>query len=357
MYTLVAIMLAARVGAQLVAPGFQFLGYGYDILVGNPLDTSGMGDVGYKTNVFTLSDSGEGKTADGKWSIPDKTTAQLMPACSLNLTNQTINNISGYNKALNWTFDITNETQYENESNPVLQKFAFAFNVDTRSVRQDVDVHKMTLFHESFTCASYKLAMASLFDAPPFSSNFLAGVNFLPTEYDDSSSYMFNMFITEFGTHVVTQLISGGRWGWQSEFKYDDVEHISKDGFDFGLGLEIAAKIKAGFEIDVHKELDMASKVLQIMQKNSTFNIGGDFTPDATAWKKSVEDKPMPIHQTLIPIADLLNPFFIKGVEDLDKKRNALKMALTKYCSYLQSTVDATVKCNDIEDQEVLVLV
>ena len=314
-----------------------------------------MGDVGYKTNVFTLAQSGHGTTQDGKWSVPEKTTAMTMPSCSLNLTNQTINNISIYDKALFFSFDIPNIT-YKNESNPKLQEFAFSFNVDTRHVRDDVDVHNMTLFQESLTCAAYKLSM-NLFDHPPFSDNFLAGLNFLPNKYDESSAGMFNMFISSFGTHVVTQLISGGRWGWQSEFRYDDIERISKDGFDFGLGLEIAAKVKAGFKIGVHKELDMASKVLQIVKKNASFNIGGEFTADAKAWEESVKEKPMPVHYVLTPIADLLNPFLLKGVENLTEKRLALKSALSKYCSYLQSIVDPTVKCDNVEDERMKMIV
>lgn len=351
MRTLVPITLAACVGAQSMAPGFQFLGYGYDILLGNPLDTRGMGDVGYIDAVFNL-ESGQRTTADGKWTIPDKATAQSMPACSLNLTNQTINNLHKYHKALNVTFDITNETQYSNESNPKLQSLAFAFNINTRHVQTDVNIHNMTLYMESLTCASYKLAL-NLFDHPPFSSNFLAGVNFLPTEYDDSNAAMFNMFLQSFGTHVVTQLTSGGRWGWQSEFKYDDVQHLKDDGLDFGLGLDVAAKIKAGFKIGVSRELDVASKVMQIVQKNASFNIGGEFTPDANAWEESVKEKPMPVHQVLTPITDFLNPFLIKDVENLDKKRIALKTALTKYCSHLRSTVDATVNCGNTEDEQV----
>merc|ERR1712039_729260 len=146
------------------------------------------------------------------------------------------------------------------------------------------------------------------------------------------------MFISQFGTHVVTQLTSGGRWGWQTEFKYDDVERLKENGIDFGLGIEVAAKIKAGFKIGVQKELDQATQVVNIIKSNATFNIGGVFTPDAATWKESVKTHPMPVHQVLTPIADLLNPFLIKGVKDLSQKRVALKTAVGKYCEYLHKT-------------------
>lgn len=111
----------------------------------------------------------------------------------------------------------------------------------------------------------------------------------------------------------------------------------------------------------MQKELDQASQVINIIKNNATFNVGGDFTPDAAAWKESVKAKPMPVHQVLTPIADLLNPFLIKGVDNLAKKRVALKTAMGKYCEYLQqTTLDKSLpmpSCKNVYDEASVVLV
>ena len=45
------------------------------------------------------------------------------------------------------------------------------------------------------------------FDPPPLSANFMAGIETLPTAYDEN---IYMQFISAFGTHYVTSALMGG---------------------------------------------------------------------------------------------------------------------------------------------------
>lgn len=143
-------------------------------------------------------------------------------------------------------------------------------------------------------------------------------------------------FLGEFGTHAVTQMKVGGRWGWQMEFRADDYQALLDDSVDVSAGIKFAGLVSAGVKSSTTVDTKTMQRVTRAIAANQTFNVGGAFNPDVQAWMKSVRSAPMPLHLTLTSVADLLTSRYVPSGKQLDQKRRALEQALASYCSYRQ---------------------
>jgi hypothetical protein len=324
---------------QNVPPGFAYLGYGYDILQGNPMDTSGLGDPGWRSSLYAFTYKDGKTTPDGKWSVPDKCSAQPVHACSTNITHKMFNNSEQYRKELNGTFSINAS---DPSSSADLAPVAFQFSIDSRNIWHKTQQDNTTFVQESFTCAAYRLE-ANLFVHPDLNENFVVGVKeFLTAEYNEE---MYMGFIQQFGTHLVSGLTSGGRWGLQSEYSKHDLETLSDKGVDVDVGLKVQAQVAAGFSIGVHTDTYSYHAVHSLQHSSANFNIGGQFNVDPYKWNQTVQEDPMPFHLQLTDISMLFNLLFVKNDSNIGQKRSNMVKALGSYCSHLQKTVDSSIPC------------
>jgi len=319
-------------------PGFQFLGYGYDALRGNPLATDGLGDTGFRTNVFKFSHSSKQRTPDNKWAVPDKTTAQALSSCSLEQTTHVINSAYTYEKTVSNSVDLTGE--YSGVQGE--------FSVESKHVQQRTDNRQSIFAQIQSLCSVYKLTM-HLFDHPPLDGNFIAGVKSLPTSYNQDA-YM--EFLKSFGTHVIVDMTLGGRWGWQMEFKLDDWQAMTDYSIDIAASLSYAGKAKAGLKVDHSVDTKVQNHVVNSISSNSSFNIGGSYHPDVQQWQASVAASPMPVLTTLKKLSDFVTPDYFSGWSGsgvaaavLAQKQSNLDSALQHYCEYLKRTEDSSVSC------------
>eukprot|EP00929_Paragymnodinium_shiwhaense_P056398 TRINITY_DN2821_c0_g1_i1.p1 TRINITY_DN2821_c0_g1~~TRINITY_DN2821_c0_g1_i1.p1 ORF type:complete len:501 (-),score=95.05 TRINITY_DN2821_c0_g1_i1:326-1756(-) len=329
-YVIAAPLLAGlRPSAAQDTPGFQFLGFGYDILTGNPRDTTGFGDRGFRTNIFDFTHSQGHKTPDGKWDVADKTTSQMISACSETQVSKIVNSAFSYKNVVSTDFSIDLE----------LFDIAFDFSIDTKHVTDTTETHESIFAQITATCAVYELTM-HLYDHPPFDPNFLAGASMLPSTVDeDEEAYM--TFIARFGTHVVNQMTLGGRWGWSMEFKNHSFQSLLDDSVSIDLGLHYAGKIKAGFDVNHTTDTSMAYAVTRAISHNASFSTGGDFKTDPEEWKATVRNSPMPISMQLTPLYDFFTSQYMPNVQNVTGKKEALK----RYCPYKSKHFDPTVSC------------
>lgn len=326
--------------AQEMAKGFGFLGLGYDLLQGNPLDTSGEGDLGFRSPVFQLSTKGKKTTPDGKYLIPDHTRLLATPTCSMNQSNGTFNNTDQYRKSVNFSFGL-NGSFHSSDLIPGIEGASFNFNINTKNVKAHTADNEHMFVLESFVCTTYQLHVDA-YDIPDFTKNFKIAVMMMPTEYDEDNLMM---FLSNFGTHIITDVGVGGRWGLQSSFKKSDVRNMQDKGLDFNIGASVAAKISAGFHISDASSTYAASQVSSITESQTNFNIGGNFSADPKEWHDSVISAPMPVTLRRMPIHMYLNTMFFPDDADIKTKYNLLKQAEGKYCEYLRKTVDNSVSC------------
>lgn len=312
-------------------PGFQFLGFGYDSLLGNTLATTGLGDDGFRTNIFKFTHNEGQKTTDGKWDIPDKTTSQAFTACAQEEDMKIIDSLFAYTKTVEDTLDLDAGGA----------GVTAGFSVDSKNVEASTHNHTSIFAHISYVCAVYELTVHE-YDSPALDENFVKGVQSLPTTYDEEA-YM--SFILEFGTHVVHSLKAGGRWGWQTEFKEDSFVSMLDYGVDVNLGLNYAGKIQAGIAFNHSADTSTINAVTSAIYKNSTFNIGGEFNPNPEQWMKNLQNNPMPVHLGLTSLDKFLTPLYLPDQDDVDAKADGMRTALDSYCAYRQKNLDPDVSC------------
>eukprot|EP00928_Gymnodinium_smaydae_P006771 TRINITY_DN12413_c0_g2_i1.p1 TRINITY_DN12413_c0_g2~~TRINITY_DN12413_c0_g2_i1.p1 ORF type:complete len:475 (-),score=64.87 TRINITY_DN12413_c0_g2_i1:86-1510(-) len=326
--------LAAILAESKDTPGFQFLGYGYDALYGNPRSTTGNGDPGFRTNVFKFTQNDGQKTTDGKWDVPDKTTSQdFGTTCSATQTSRVLASAYDYQHTVDDGISV----------NAGFMGLEFSLSSDFKQIDNETRSNTSIFAQVSAQCAAYQLTMHT-YDHPDVDMNFIDGVNTLPDQYVEAP-YM--LFLQSFGTHVVTQLQVGGRWGWQMTFDRFAYNNMLDNSIDVESGIEYAGKLRAGIKSQHIEDRKSAMAVAQAIAKNATFNVGGSFSPDMEAWMASVKDEPMPTHLTLLPLDQLLTSIYFPNVANatLLARAEAMRLAVKNYCSYIQKHSDPSVVC------------
>jgi len=329
--------LVGLVSAQ-NTPGFQFLGFGYDALYGNPKSTEGDGDPGFRTNIFTFTNNDKQMTQDGKWQVPDKTTSQDFGETCTETQDS---------KIMASAYDYQNTVEDGIGLSGGFMGVEFSLSTDMKKVDHQTR-NKTSIFAQvQAKCSAYRLTMHT-YDHPPLDPNFVAGVKYLPNDYSEAE-YM--QFLKNFGTHAVTQLQVGGRWGWQMTFNYQSYVNMLDDSVDVSFGISVAAQAKAGFNVSHKEDKKSYMHVVNSISSNATFNVGGSFSPDTKTWMDSVKAAPMPVYLDLTSLATLISPMYIPDVDAavLEKKSKSMKQAVSGYCAYVKKTIDSTATCTKPE--------
>ena len=314
-----------------MTPGFQFLGRGYDIYYGNPEDTSGNGDQGWREQMFQFTTTSGQKTPDNQWLVPDGTQSLLLSSCSLDQSETLINDAYDYQNTVVAGFGID------------LNLFgaSFQFSIDSKHIAHTTFEKESIYAQLQSTCAAYQLNV-NAFKPPPFNDEFLAGVDSLTDLYDEGI-YMY--FIQIFGTHYARSLRLGGRWGWLIEMDRKSFQKMLDDGVDWNMGLKYAGKVTAGINANGSDDTNSMAKIMQTVLHNYSFNIGGDYKPDSGEWMASVRADPMPLGVETVPIWQVVTSHNLPSVANITVKQSNLKNATENYCKWLQNNGDPNVSC------------
>ena len=97
-------------------------------------------------------------------------------------------------------------------------------------------------------CCVYQSEMFEFLRAP-FHGNFIAGLHFLPEEYDADK---YRRFIEAFGTHYVKKSKMGAIYGEQSMISSESWTYMTEQGWNISL----MASMSAGFTAGINMTLD-----------------------------------------------------------------------------------------------------
>jgi len=76
----------------------DYLGIGYDALQGNP--HSDLEDPGFRQKIFPLEYEQNTLSADGRYLLPDKTSAYQLTSCSFQSDSSSVNSATSYHASL-----------------------------------------------------------------------------------------------------------------------------------------------------------------------------------------------------------------------------------------------------------------
>ena len=207
-------------------PGMSFLGHGYNILVGNPIDGgagSGVPEgLAVVQRVFSLTANPSDSLSwnGGTYSCATGVECNLYNACSENSQSYSAFGAKSYQEALGSTLGVG--------ASGGVKGFKGSFTAST-SFQLTVEGMEEHRYHYQFvqaTCQMFGLRMLKFSDASQLTPEFVKAISSLPVPADgeDEDKYLnpYYTVISSFGTHFTTAIRIGGqmfRSTWMTEVR------------------------------------------------------------------------------------------------------------------------------------------
>lgn len=311
------------------APGIERIGTAYDIMKGNPLSTVGIDPGISKQRVFELTYV-QGKTTPDsyQWSVPDHTVVDpVMSSCSASFVSRTMTGEEQYVQSLeeHVIADVIADISWDAK---------FAANRDYRLVSDTTKNNQTIIVQSSAQCVLYAVALY-LNDAPKLDPAFLTLVAQLPTTYDE---YAYTTLVDKYGTHVVTSMNLGGRFGQRSALADIGYVDLLKGNVNIEYSAALAAQVSSGDSNMTPTQKEEASQfsAKTVAGSSATFNIGGPFKADSAAWAASVmQEGPMPLRYEVQSLDRLFTTQYMPAASVA--KRDNVRKILNSYCAVLMS--------------------
>jgi len=161
----------------------------------------------------------------------------------------------------------------------------------------------------------------------------------MPVEFNMDA---YAQFLRAFGTHYVSSMKVGGRWGMQMSFKSNSYQALIDNNVNVNLGINaVAGAVSGGIGLNYTNDRKTHYDISDAIYKNTTFSIGGQYSGDSKKWIASVTESPMPVHLTLTRLDALINQFSLPSLDQstLPQKRANIVKAISGWCAYqMQNT-------------------
>lgn len=161
-----------------------------------------------------------------------------------------------------------------------------------------------------------------------FTSSWTSIVKNLPTEYNNVTCPKFKYFLNEFGTHVITSVLSGGSVYMQTTFS----ESLTIQKSIQTITTDISAQFYLlTSNVNLTQEQEQELEQLNAVYTSTTFLRGGDpskfYVNQSQEWQATVPNSPILLEYSILPLYKLVPK----------AQQKALEMATT---AYFGSTID-----------------
>ena len=304
----------------------DYLSFGYDIYRGNPLSTQGV-DPGFRiARIFDLTYNENLKSSDGNWDVPDSITMARTDACTLNFQSSLLDTLQSYQKSLEVEVSV---------SGGFAGIASFKASASYKSMEQSMTKSRDIHVSSTAVCDVYK-ARIDPYDPPKLHEKFIKALTALPTNYDEGQYFK---FLDYYGTHAVTEINMGARYGMISMISEKASEQFNSNR----LTIEAAASFNvlgASGSVDTRtdSQKQMANKYRSAMTNYQIISVGAKpvANGDGVAWAQQAITQPMPLRYTLVPLSELLVPLYVRGSLETSRMnaiRTNLQTAFKNYCS------------------------
>ena len=303
-------------------PNIGYLGSSYDIIRGNPLNTAGSDPGFVGRGVFQYTYNQGLTTADGRYSIPDYTTVNDADSCSFSFSSRINKDTASYMDSLKIHVDASFKGWAA----------SFSASADYKEVHESTQNYQTVFITSQAQCEAYG---ASIDDAP-FSVGFVNYVRYLPDVLNSSTKYYYFNFIQIFGTHIVTALKMGGRFGVRSEFSATNYSNL----FSFGVNVKASAGYSGQVDVSASLATDVQKKAAKAFNDErrsyKIFQIGGkppvDEKGTAFQWAKTVKNYPLPLSYSLSELYKYFTSQYFPNIKSINKKKENLRNVTLEYC-------------------------
>jgi len=344
------------------------------MVYGNPKESSVGGDKGYRQPVFVIDASEEFATNDWRNARPRGVQVHNRVSCQTSVTSKVVTN--SLEVSQNVAESVSEETEInisakmdkketkkgddgnnkkDDDGNDVTGKHTqlgldaslkFGNSQSFKEEVGSVDNSENSLVISEAECSVYE-AHLNPFLYPAFTDAFKTSVDALPATYDENAKGIYMEFIATYGTHVITNMLMGARYGrvytldasssrqFQSKTeerkkfqsasakisasKNDDEEDEEAGKFSMSAGVE---NNRETTDINTESKESMLS---QLASDEKLFSIGAPYNPDPNEWAADSEKDPFPIRISTHSLSDLISSHI-----DPSKGTN-LAIALSEY--------------------------
>jgi hypothetical protein len=327
------LLLASILSTSAAVPTFPNIGYlgrGYNLLYGNPLPTSLPVDPGFKNSVFSMT--GPGTDGPDGYNIPEGTEVVQCETCTLNFRGSEFTGTHKYQSSLESS--VTVEAGYMGAS--------FSASTDYKSVSESTSTNNRTFVQTDAVCSMY-CAQVMMYTPPNLTNNFLTGLATLQRTLDPTDMAAYYTFIGQFGTHVITGLIMGSRYGQLYEFTSESYSSLLSSNLKVEASAGYAGLFSAKVTTLTETQQSEAQSFLSLTYDQHTFSAGSRIPTngDVGTWIETSSNNPMPIKYTLTSLDDVIRNYAPVG-ENAQVADN-MEQVLAGYCDYLlsQNKVDS----------------
>ena len=321
----------------------DYLSFGYDIYRGNPHSTQGV-DPGFRfERIFDLTYNQKLKSSDGYWDVPDNVTMARTDACTLHFESTYLHTMSSYLNSLERDVTVSGGL-----AGIASFKASTAYKSVEKSMTTTTDKH----IYSNAVCDVYKAKM-NAYDPPKLHENFIKVLMTLPTKYDEKQYFK---FIDNYGTHAITEINMGARFGMISSISKSSYEKFQSEGISVSAAASFSILgFSGGVDTRTSTQKDWANKYNSAMIDFQIISVGAKPVArgDAVAWAQQAITQPMPLRYTLVPLSELLVPFYVKGSLESSRMnaiRFNLQTALKNYCSNSLRAQGLVSDCNRPSD-------
>ena len=284
-----------------------------------------MTDPGFSNeNIFRFTYNQGRTSSDDCYTIPDHTTLNDAASCSFFFSSSIAIDTRSYLNSLKQHVD----------ANFKVWGASFSGSTDFQRVIKKLTSDHTTVFVSSYAqCDAYRASV----DNADLSEVFVDAVSSLPNILDTLTHDVYNNFITQFGTHAITGIKMGGRYGIRSEFTITNYVNVSS--------ALVNVKAVAGYSgaLDISPSLvnedqkKVATIFNNLRQNYSIFHVGEKPSvskhENISNWMNVTKLNPLPLSYSLTELYKYFTSKYFPSDAHINKKRENLQnMSLNYYC-------------------------
>lgn len=304
----------------------MYMGVGYDIYKGNPqgINNNGQLDPGFKGSIFNLTVDGD-LTPDHKFILPKGIVGHECISCEMAFSSQKIQSIYDYSRII--SRKVGGNIGFN-------KAFKFSASWSYKKIYNLVEERNRTIIANEANCAIYCLR-GQTFSPRIFSEDFLMGVSFLSNDVDDP---IYLEFIDSFGTHYINSMTLGSDFASFAEFNWYSWKEINDEKIDISVASSIVSKISGGIDITDSDQKKLAESFRNRSENVYTHSVGSPLPKSGRVedWIPMASQNPMPQQYDLKETSDLLISRYFPNDNDINLKKENLKINIEKYCQELK---------------------
>ncbi len=316
-------------------PNIGHMSSGYDVFHGNPHATSGI-DPGLRGGrIFNFTYNHLQTTLDRRHLIPDGMHILSTPSCAFDFETTMVGGETSYRNSLEVSAKVSGGGWGSH----------FAASSDYKRVKKGSTVEKKVYTSSVARCTAYT-AFTRDFTTLTLDRFFREDIRNLPV-LDYTINYIsfnetnagYQRILRLYGTHVITHVVMGGRYGILSEMNKDKKEELERKGIKVDVAAGYSGIVEVSASAVTDKEREDAHVFEQNRLSKRTFQVGGKPSADSdgnpSPWAATVAEDPVPLSYELHPLSHLLTASNFPHEPFIEQKRIVLEANIVNYCNKL----------------------